>query len=59
VTAPQSVANLLRIAFYGGGLLEELEECEAGMAGDGRYWVQNFGNGQGHEKAIEDAAKPR
>jgi hypothetical protein len=32
---------------------------EAGMAGDGRYWVQNFGNGQGHEKAIEDAAKPR
>jgi 5-methylcytosine-specific restriction endonuclease McrBC regulatory subunit McrC len=42
VTAPKSVANLLRIAFYGGGLLEELEECEAGMAGDATF-VELFG----------------
>jgi 5-methylcytosine-specific restriction enzyme subunit McrC len=30
VNDPTPIKNLLRIAFYGGGYLEELEECDAG-----------------------------
>lgn len=39
---PTPIANLLRIAFYAGGLLEELEDCEAGRDGDASF-VELFG----------------
>ncbi len=32
---------------------------EAGMAGDGRNWVQNFGSGTGHEQKLPADAKGR
>ncbi len=32
---------------------------EAGMAGDGRNWVQNFGGGSGYEAKLDTAVKAR
>lgn len=39
---PVPIANLLRIAFYAGNLLEELEQCESGHA-EGCHFVELLG----------------
>lgn len=69
---PVPVANLLRMAFYAGDLLEEFEECEAAHD-DGCHFVELLGRmlanaasrirrrgyGRGYHEEIECSSSPR
>lgn len=69
---PVPVANLLRMAFYAGDLLEELEDCEAAHD-DGCHFVELLGRmlanaasrirrrgyGRGYHEVVECSASPK